>query len=170
MNDTAATSAAHALPVGVFQVQSQEQIVFGKPAEVAVLELARQRGARRVFLTSGPTLGGLRNGPLQPIAHALGDLPCGTFPAIPAHMPPQGVTAGAPGARGDPARRPGWRTGGVWDASPPSGEGAPAGKGKCAGCVVPAGLGRARGRQGGRFGGGGGGGERGAPHTNPPEG
>ena len=32
------------VPVGAFQVQAQEQIVFGKPAEVAVLELARQRG------------------------------------------------------------------------------------------------------------------------------
>jgi maleylacetate reductase len=99
MNATAASSAADALPVGVFQVQSQEQIVFGKPAEVAVLELARQRGARRVFLTSGRTLGGLTQGPLQRIAHALGELHCGTFSAITAHSPREDVIAGASAAR-----------------------------------------------------------------------
>ena len=92
-------SNAAAVPVGAFQVQAQEQIVFGKPAEVAVLELARQRGAKRVFLTSGRTLGSLQNGPLQKIAAALGELHCGSFAAITAHSPREDVIAGAQAAR-----------------------------------------------------------------------
>lgn len=99
MTGNTASNAGPEVATGVFQVQAQEQIVFGKPAEVAVLELARQRGAKRVFLTSGRTLGGLSNGPLQRIAASLGELHCGTFAAITAHSPREDVIAGAQAAR-----------------------------------------------------------------------
>jgi maleylacetate reductase len=99
MTGNPASNTATDVPTGAFQVQAQEQIVFGKPAEVAVLELARQRGAKRVFLTSGRTLGALTNGPLQRIAASLGELHCGTFAAITAHSPREDVIAGAQAAR-----------------------------------------------------------------------
>jgi maleylacetate reductase len=87
------------LPVGIFFMQAQEQVVFGRPAAQAVLEQVERMGARRVFLTSGRTLGQLDDGPLQRIRRALGDRHCGTWSQIRAHSPREDVIDGALAAR-----------------------------------------------------------------------
>lgn len=84
---------------GVFTIQSQEQVIFGRPAADAVLEQVERLGARRVFLTSGRTLGGLSDGPLQRIERALGSHHAGTYSAIRAHSPREDVIDGARAAR-----------------------------------------------------------------------
>ncbi len=87
------------LPEGIFFMQAQEQVVFGRPAEQAVMEQVERLGARRVFLTSGRTLGNLDDGPLQRIRRALGDRHCGTWSRIRAHSPREDVIDGALAAR-----------------------------------------------------------------------
>jgi hypothetical protein len=83
------------LPAGTFFMQAQEQVVFGRPAAQAVMEQVERMGARRVFLTSGRTLGNLDDGPLQRIRRALGDRHCGTWSRIRAHSPREDVIDGA---------------------------------------------------------------------------
>ena len=63
------------------------------------MEQVEGLGARRVFLTSGRTLGQLDDGPLQRIRRALGDRHCGTFSRIRAHSPREDVIDGALAAR-----------------------------------------------------------------------
>ena len=93
-------SAKHTqLSAGTFFMQAQEQVVFGRPAAQAVLEQVERMGARRVFLTSGRTLGQLDDGPLQRIRRALGDRHCGTWSQIRAHSPREDVIDGALAAR-----------------------------------------------------------------------
>jgi len=87
------------MPSGTFFMQAQEQVVFGRPAEQAVMEQVERMGARRVFLTSGRTLGQLDDGPLQRIRRALGDHHCGTWSRIRAHSPREDVIDGALAAR-----------------------------------------------------------------------
>lgn len=87
------------LTSSVFTIQAQERVVFGRPAAEAVLAEVERLGARRVFLTSGRTLGGLSDGPLQRIATALGERHAGTFAAITAHSPRDDVIAAANAAR-----------------------------------------------------------------------
>ena len=84
---------------GVFTVTAQERIVFGTPAEEAVLAEAEGYGASRVFLTSTRSLAGKENGPLQRLEKALGAAHVGTFAAIRAHSPREDVVAGAGAAR-----------------------------------------------------------------------
>ena len=87
------------LPAGTFNIQAQEQVVFGQPADSAVLALAQQLGARRVFLTSSRSLARLANGPLQRIERALGTHHVGTMATIRAHSPREDVIEGALAAR-----------------------------------------------------------------------
>ena len=87
------------LPRGVFTMQAQERIVFGEPAGDALSTEIKQRGARRVFVTSTRSLAKLSDGPLQVIETALGDLHAGTFSAISSHSPREDVIAGAAAAR-----------------------------------------------------------------------
>ena len=87
------------LPAGTFNIQAQEQVVFGQPAEAAVVALAQQLGARRVFLTSSRSLARLTDGPLQRIAQALGSQHAGTLSTIRAHSPREDVIEGARAAR-----------------------------------------------------------------------
>src|SRR5437588_7738242 len=84
---------------GHFTVQAQERIVFGKPAEIAVVEEAERYGAKRVFVVSTRSLAGLDNGPLQQIERALGERHVGTCSAIAAHSPREDVIAAAAQAR-----------------------------------------------------------------------
>lgn len=92
-------STTSPLPRGVFTMQAQERIVFGEPAGEALLTEIKQRGARRVFVTSTRSLAKLSDGPLQKIEAALGSLHVGTFSAIASHSPREDVIAGAAAAR-----------------------------------------------------------------------
>ncbi len=93
------SSERPSLPSGTYIIQSQEQVLFGLAAERAVCDEVERLGAKRVFLTSGRSLGRLQNGPLQRIEHALGDLHCGSFARISAHSPREDVIEGARAAR-----------------------------------------------------------------------
>ena len=84
---------------GHFTVQAQERIVFGKPAEIAVVEEAERYAAKRVFVLSTRSLAGRDNGPLQQIERALGERHVGTCSAIAAHSPREDVIAAAARAR-----------------------------------------------------------------------
>ncbi len=90
---------SNALPRGIFTMQAQERVVFGEPAGEALLTELKQRGARRVFVTSTRSLAKLSDGPLQAIEKALGGLHVGTFSAISSHSPREDVIAGAAAAR-----------------------------------------------------------------------
>ncbi|MFN0183813.1 MAG: iron-containing alcohol dehydrogenase [Aquabacterium sp.] len=84
---------------GVFNVSAQERVVHGRPAAAAVAEEAARLGARRVFLVSGRTLGGLADGPVQRVAAGLGERHAGTWAAVRAHSPREDVIAIAQAAR-----------------------------------------------------------------------
>lgn len=93
-------SDAHAgLTAGTFTVQAQEQIVFGTPAEEAVVAEAERIGAARVFVTSTRSLDRLERGSLQRIVAALGARHAGTYARISSHSPREDVVAGANQAR-----------------------------------------------------------------------
>ncbi|MGA3085529.1 MAG: iron-containing alcohol dehydrogenase [Thermodesulfobacteriota bacterium] len=87
------------LPSGRFTVQAQESIIFGQPAEKAVVAEADHYGAKHVFIFSTRSLSQLENGPLQRIMEALGSRLSGKFTAIRAHSPRQDVIAAATAAR-----------------------------------------------------------------------
>lgn len=84
---------------GQFTVQAQERIIFGKPAEIAVMEEAERYGARRVFVISTRSLARRDDGLLQRIVRALGARYAGTCSAISAHSPVEDVLAAAAEAR-----------------------------------------------------------------------
>src|SRR5438034_2601856 len=84
---------------GYFTVQAQERIVFGKPAEIAVMDEAERYGVKRVFVVSTRSLAGHGNGPLVRIERALGEKHVGTCSAIAAHSPREDVIAAAAQAR-----------------------------------------------------------------------
>jgi maleylacetate reductase len=86
-------------PAGVFTVTAQERIVFGTPAEEAVLSELKRVAASRVFVTSTRSLAQRENGPLQRIERALGGRHAGTYAAIRSHSPREDVVAGASAAR-----------------------------------------------------------------------
>lgn len=93
-------SDAHAgLTSGIFTVQSQERIVFGRPAEEVVVAEAERTGAARVFVTSTRSLDRLEQGPLRRIVAALGDRHAGTHARIGSHSPREDVVAAANHAR-----------------------------------------------------------------------
>ncbi len=87
------------LKAGSFTVQAQERIVFGTPADSAVVTEAVRYGAGRVFVISTGSLSRLDDGPLQRIVRALGSRHVGTRSAIRAHSPREDVIAAAAAAR-----------------------------------------------------------------------
>ena len=87
------------LAAGTFNVTAQERILFGTPAEEAVVAEAERYGARRVFLTSTRSLAQQESGPLQRLERALGAAHAGTYAAIRSHSPRENVAAGANAAR-----------------------------------------------------------------------
>jgi maleylacetate reductase len=84
---------------GVFHVTAQERIIFGTPAEEAVMSEARRCAASRVFVTSTRSLDQQKDGPLRRLERALGALHVGTYAAIRSHSPREDVVAGANAAR-----------------------------------------------------------------------
>jgi maleylacetate reductase len=93
-------AAAPLLPgAGSFRVTAVERVVFGTPAEVALLAETRRCGARRAFVTSTRSLTRLEDGPLQRIERALGAAHAGTYAGIRSHSPREDVVAGAAAAR-----------------------------------------------------------------------
>jgi maleylacetate reductase len=84
---------------GIYSVTAHERIVFGTPAEEAVVAEAKSYGASRIFLTSTRSLAGKQNGPLQRLERALGAAHAGTHAAIRSHSPREDVVAGARAAR-----------------------------------------------------------------------
>ena len=87
------------LKSGRFTIQAQEFIIFGRPAEKAIIVEADRYGAKHVFIFSTRSLSQLENGPLQRIMEALGPRLSGTFTAIRSHSPRQDVIAAAAAAR-----------------------------------------------------------------------
>jgi maleylacetate reductase len=88
-----------ALPSGHFTIQAQERVLFGQPAEQAVLAEASRYAAHRIFVVTTRSLAALSTGPLQRVEQALGALHVGTFAAIRAHSPREDVIAAANAAR-----------------------------------------------------------------------
>jgi maleylacetate reductase len=84
---------------GIFNVTAHERIVFGTPAEEAVLSEVKSVAASRVLVTSTRSLAQREAGPLQRIERALGTRHAGTFAAIRSHSPREDVLAGATAAR-----------------------------------------------------------------------
>lgn len=93
------SSSQSPLATGLFTSHAQERIVFGTPAEDAIVAEAAHYGARRVFVTSTRSLTTFSDGPLQRIEAALGSSHVGTFSQIGAHSPREGVIEGARLAR-----------------------------------------------------------------------
>ncbi|TMQ04576.1 MAG: iron-containing alcohol dehydrogenase, partial [Deltaproteobacteria bacterium] len=87
------------LPQGVFFLQAQERVVFGRPADAAVVAEADRHAAQRIFVVSTRSLGALADGPLQRIVRALGPRHAGTFAEVRAHSPREDVVAAAHAAR-----------------------------------------------------------------------
>lgn len=87
------------LPAGVYVFPAQDRVVFGRPADAAVVASADHQGARRVFVVSTRSLAGLEAGPLQRIVAALGPRHAGTFAEVRAHSPREDVIAAAAAAR-----------------------------------------------------------------------
>jgi len=93
-------STAQSIPgAGTFHVTAQERIVYGRPAEEAVVAEVERCGARRVLVTSTRSLTRLENGPLQRVEKALGPRHVGTYASIRSHSPREDVVAGASAAR-----------------------------------------------------------------------
>jgi maleylacetate reductase len=84
---------------GVFVVPAQDRVVFGRPADTAVVSEADRYGARRIFVVSTRSLAQLGDGPLQRIVQALGARHVGSFTAVRAHSPREDVIAVAAAAR-----------------------------------------------------------------------
>ena len=87
------------LPAGVFIIPAQDRVVFGRPADTAVVAEADLHRARRVFVVSTRSLGRLTGGPLQRITDALGPRLAGSFAEVRAHSPREDVLAVAAAAR-----------------------------------------------------------------------
>src|SRR5262249_39288486 len=87
------------LPAGVYLIPAQERIVFGRPADAAVVAAADHRGGRRGFVVSTRPLAGPAGGPPQRIVAALGPRNAGTFTEVRAHSPREDVIAAAAAAR-----------------------------------------------------------------------
>lgn len=87
------------LPGGVFVIPAQDRVVFGRPADAAVVAAADHQRAQRVFVVSTRSLGRLTDGPLQRVAQALGPRHAGSFSEIRAHSPREDVIAVAAAAR-----------------------------------------------------------------------
>jgi maleylacetate reductase len=84
---------------GYFTIQAQERVVFGQPAETALLSEAERYQGRRIFVVSTRSLASLEHGPLQRVVNALGARHVGTHTGIRAHSPREDVIAAAHAAR-----------------------------------------------------------------------
>lgn len=84
---------------GHISIQAQERIVFGAPADTAVLEEVERYGAKRVFVVSTRSLARPESGPLQRVVAALGAKHAGTCAGIAAHSYRADVIAAAAQAR-----------------------------------------------------------------------
>lgn len=93
------SAATTDLPSGVFIVPARERVVFGKPADSAVVAEAERYGAQRIFVVSTRSLARLTGGPVQRIVAALGGRHAGTFAEVSAHSPREDVIAVAAAAR-----------------------------------------------------------------------
>ncbi|HEY0479965.1 MAG TPA: iron-containing alcohol dehydrogenase [Kofleriaceae bacterium] len=87
------------LPAGVFVVPAQDRVVFGRPADVALVAEADRHQAQRIFVVSTRSLARLEAGPLQRIVAALGARCAGLFAEVRAHSPREDVIAVATAAR-----------------------------------------------------------------------
>jgi maleylacetate reductase len=77
---------------------AMDEVVFGRPAAEAVAEQVARLDARRAFLMVSGTLN-RQTGEVEKIRQALGARYAGTFDAMPAHTPREGVIAAATQAR-----------------------------------------------------------------------
>ena len=89
----------HRLRTGAYQIEAQEEIVFGRPAEEVIGKLAQEHGFERVFITSTRSLAGATEGPLTRIERCLGSRLGGTFTEIGSHSPQRDVLRAAHEAR-----------------------------------------------------------------------
>lgn len=87
------------LPSGVFVIPAQERVVFGRPADAAVVAEADRHQVQRIFVISTRSLDRLADGPLQRIVQALGPRHAGSFVEVRAHSPREDVIAAAAAAR-----------------------------------------------------------------------
>ena len=88
-----------ALPGGVFIIPAQERVVYGRPADSAVVAEVDRVQAQRIFVVSTRSLDRLADGPLQRITRALGPRHAGTFAQVRSHTPREDVIAVAAAAR-----------------------------------------------------------------------
>lgn len=84
---------------GIFTLQAQERVIFGRPAEQGVLAELERYGVQRAFVISTRSLRAQSAGPLQRIEQALGTLHVGTFDRVRAHSPREDVLEAAAAAR-----------------------------------------------------------------------
>jgi len=83
---------------GTHRNSLQEQVIYGRPAREALLELAKAFGVRRLMITTTASLAG-DGGLALALAADLGDACVGVFAGVSAHSPREGVIAGAREAR-----------------------------------------------------------------------
>lgn len=75
-----------------------EEVIYGRPASVAIADLARRIGATRVFLMASGTLD-RETDEIAKVRSALGNTCAGSFTAMPPHTPRQAVLKAAEAAR-----------------------------------------------------------------------
>lgn len=88
---------------GHYLIQAQERVLFGQPAEQAVLNEIERYEHRRVLVVSTRSLLSREAGPLQRIERALGSRRVETFGTVRAHSPREDVIAIAREARASEA-------------------------------------------------------------------
>jgi maleylacetate reductase len=74
-------------------VQAQERILYGQPAEEALLAEVERYDCGRIFVVSTRSLSALSDGPLQRIERALGARRVGTYGTVRSHSPREDVIA-----------------------------------------------------------------------------
>lgn len=82
--------------IGTHRFPRQDFVTYGRPAAEALRELAADRGARRILITTTRSLG---EGLAARLAGDLGGLCAGVFAGVSAHSPREAVMAGAESAR-----------------------------------------------------------------------
>lgn len=83
---------------GTHRNAAQEQVIYGRPALEAVVELAGAFGASRLMIVSTASLSG-PGGLATALAHGLGTRCVGVYAGVTAHSPRESVIAGAAMAR-----------------------------------------------------------------------
>jgi len=79
---------------GRYEFLAQDRVIYGEPAAAAVLDMATQMGANRVFLVSSATLS-RKTDEIEAIKAALGGRYCGIFDECVAHVPRDSVLEAA---------------------------------------------------------------------------